>query len=104
MARNAGLFVVFIASALVFARGARTDGHPALLSDVSANITELEAKGRFVSSRSLCSQACDLKNTVPQAEGMTRDRDGELDVVGGPNPFYRFSKSIKASVASLETS
>lgn len=41
-------------------------GHLLLLSDESANITELDGKGDFVSILSLRSQAGDLKHSVPQ--------------------------------------
>ncbi|WP_449105157.1 SdiA-regulated domain-containing protein [Pseudomonas mohnii] len=68
-------------------------GHLVLLSDESANITELDGKGDFVSILSLRSQAGDLKRTVPQGEGMTMDTDGDLYVVSEPNLFYRFSKT-----------
>lgn len=77
-------------------------GHLLLLSDESRNITELDDKGDFVSILSLRSQAGDLKRTVPQAEGMTMDADGELYVVSEPNLFYRFSKSKNTQVAQVE--
>ncbi|WP_288101427.1 SdiA-regulated domain-containing protein [Pseudomonas sp.] len=68
-------------------------GHLLLLSDESANITELDGEGNFVSILSLRSQAGDLKHSVPQGEGMTMDTDGDLYVVSEPNLFYRFSKT-----------
>jgi uncharacterized protein YjiK len=76
-------------------------GHLLLLSDESANITELDEKGDFVSILSLRSQAGDLKRTVPQGEGMTMDSDGELYVVSEPNLFYRFTKARNTTVASM---
>lgn len=67
-------------------------GHLLLLSDQSRSITELDDKGHFVSIRSLAAGLSDLKNSVPQPEGLTMDRDGNLYVVSEPNLFYRFSK------------
>lgn len=77
-------------------------GHLLLLSDESANITEVDDKGDFVSILSLRHEAGDLKRSVPQAEGMTMDTDGELYVVSEPNLFYRFTKSRNTQVAHVE--
>jgi uncharacterized protein YjiK len=77
-------------------------GHLLLLSDESDNVTELDEAGNFVSIRSLRSMAGDLERTVPQAEGLTMDANGELYVVSEPNLFYRFAKAKGAMVASKE--
>ncbi|AWY40213.1 SdiA-regulated [Pseudomonas putida] len=77
-------------------------GHLLILSDESANITELDEQGNFVSILSLRHEAGDLKKSVPQGEGMTMDSDGELYVVSEPNLFYRFSKSKNTQVAQVE--
>ena len=76
-------------------------GHLLVLSEQSSNLTELDEKGNFVSIRSLLGLTDDLEKTIPQAEGMTMDADGELYVVSEPNLFYRFSKS-KAAVAESQ--
>jgi len=73
-------------------------GHLLLLSEQSSNLTELDQDGNFVSIRSLLGLTDDLEKTIPQAEGMTMDAEGELYIVSEPNLFYRFSKS-KAAVA-----
>lgn len=73
-------------------------GHLLLLSDQSRSITELDGNGRFVSIRSLAAGLSDLKNSIPQPEGLTMDRDGNLYVVSEPNLFYRFSKAQKQPV------
>lgn len=77
-------------------------GHLLLLSDESANITELDGEGNFVSILSLRSQAGDLKHSVPQGEGMTMDADGDLYVVSESNLFYRLSKTKNAQVTAAE--
>jgi uncharacterized protein YjiK len=73
-------------------------GHLLLLSEQSSNLTELDQDGNFVSIRSLLGLTDDLEKTIPQAEGMTMDADGELYIVSEPNLFYRFSKSKAAVV------
>ncbi|EJM67556.1 hypothetical protein PMI30_02020 [Pseudomonas sp. GM50] len=73
-------------------------GHLLLLSEQSSNLTELDQDGNFVSIRSLLGLTDDLEKTIPQAEGMTMDTDGELYIVSEPNLFYRFSKSKAAAV------
>lgn len=67
-------------------------GHMLILSDQSKSITELDQDGNFVSTRSLRGGISDMKDSAPQAEGMTMDSDGNLYVVSEPNLFYQFKK------------
>lgn len=72
-------------------------GHLLLLSDQSRSITELDGNGRFVSVKSLLAGLSGLKDSAPQPEGMTMDREGNLYVVSEPNLFYKFSRAAKHS-------
>lgn len=67
-------------------------GHMLILSDQSKSIIELDQDGNFVSTRSLRGGISDMKQSAPQAEGMTMDSDGNLYVVSEPNLFYQFKK------------
>lgn len=69
-----------------------TTGHMLILSDQSKSITELDRDGNFVSIRSLRGGITEMKDSAPQAEGMTMDGDGNLYVVSEPNLFYQFKK------------
>ncbi|MCO8163335.1 SdiA-regulated domain-containing protein [Pseudomonas sp. 21LCFQ010] len=73
-------------------------GHLLLLSDQSRSITELDGNGRFISMKSLTAGFSGLKNSAPQPEGLTMDRDGNLYVVSEPNLFYKFSRVSKHPV------
>jgi len=67
-------------------------GHLALLSDEAKMMLELDGDGELVSYRSLWSGFAGLKDSVPQAEGMTFDDKGDLYVVSEPNLFYAFER------------
>ncbi|MCW3147076.1 SdiA-regulated domain-containing protein [Stutzerimonas stutzeri] len=67
-------------------------GHLVLLSDEAKMMLELDANGRMVSFRSLWSGFAGLQRSVPQAEGMTFDRRGNLYLVSEPNLFYAFER------------
>lgn len=67
-------------------------GHLVLLSDEAKMVLELDGQGDLVSFRSLWSGFAGLKNSVPQAEGMTFDAHGNLYLVSEPNLFYAFER------------
>ncbi|MCQ4307938.1 SdiA-regulated domain-containing protein [Pseudomonas stutzeri] len=67
-------------------------GHLVLLSDEAKMMLELDSDGELVSYRSLWSGFAGLKDSVPQAEGMTFDDKGELYLVSEPNLFYAFER------------
>ena len=67
-------------------------GHLLALSDESRLILELNAKGRPISSLSLRRGQHGLRRSVPQAEGIATDPQGNLYLISEPNLFYKFSK------------
>lgn len=67
-------------------------GHLLLLSDESRLVLELDKAGKPVSSLSLLAGMHGLKRSVPQAEGLAMDDQGNLYIVSEPNLFYRFKK------------
>lgn len=66
--------------------------HLLLLSDEAKMLLELDADGGLVSFRSLWRGLAGLAQSVPQAEGMTLDDQGNLYVVSEPNLFYAFTR------------
>ncbi len=66
--------------------------HLLVLSDESRLIIEIDKKGHPISSLSLIT-GHNLKQSVPQAEGMTLDDQDNLYLVGEPNLFYVFKKT-----------
>ncbi|WP_375741007.1 SdiA-regulated domain-containing protein [Pseudomonas boanensis] len=67
-------------------------GHLLALSDESRLVLELNAEGRPISSLSLLRGMQGLRKSVPQAEGVAMDNDGNLYLVSEPNLFYVFRK------------
>lgn len=67
-------------------------GHLVLLSDESKLLIELDGEGKLVSFRSLQNGFAGLEESVPQAEGVTFDRYGNLFLASEPNLFYRFER------------
>ena len=67
-------------------------GHLLALSADSHLLLELDEKGEQVSFMTLLGGFNGLKNTIPRAEGVTMDEDGNLYMVSEPNLFYRFEK------------
>ena len=67
-------------------------GHMLALSADSHLLLELDEKGEQVSFMTLLGGFNGLKDTIPRAEGVTMDEDGNLYVVSEPNLFYRFEK------------
>ncbi|WP_348750389.1 SdiA-regulated domain-containing protein [Pseudomonas rhodesiae] len=67
-------------------------GHMLALSADSHLLLELDEKGKQVSFMTLLGGFNGLKDTIPRAEGVTMDEDGNLYVVSEPNLFYRFEK------------
>ncbi|MBM7062440.1 SdiA-regulated domain-containing protein [Pseudomonas sp. UL073] len=87
-ARDAGLFVRDLSSLDYDAH----TGHLLALSDESRLVLELNADGRPISSLSLLRGQHGLKRSVPQAEGIASDDDGNLYLISEPNLFYVFRK------------
>ncbi|MGG2395732.1 SdiA-regulated domain-containing protein [Pseudomonas sp. SH1-B] len=67
-------------------------GHLVLLSDESQSLIELGRDGRLISYRSLLGGFAGLQNSVPQAEGVTFDGQGNLYIASEPNLFYRLQR------------
>jgi uncharacterized protein YjiK len=67
--------------------------HLLLLSDEAKMLLELDSDGELVSFRSLWRGLAGLAKSVPQAEGMTLDDEGNLYVVSEPNLFYAFRRT-----------
>lgn len=67
-------------------------GHLLLLSDEAKMMLELDGEGALVSFRSLWRGLAGLENSVPQAEGVTLDDEGNLYLVSEPNLFYSFQR------------
>ncbi|MBC3375674.1 SdiA-regulated domain-containing protein [Pseudomonas sp. SWRI92] len=86
--RDAGLFVRDLSSLQYDERS----GHLLALSDESRLIIELDIDGRPLSTLSLSKGRHGLQKTIPQAEGLAMDDDGNLYVVSEPNLFYVFKK------------
>lgn len=68
-------------------------GHLLALSDESRLLLELDIDGRPLSSLSLLAGRHGLRETVPQAEGVTTDDAGNLYIISEPNLFYVFRKA-----------
>lgn len=86
--RDAGLFVRDLSSLQYDERS----GHLLALSDESRLVIELDIDGRPLSTLSLSKGRQGLQKTVPQAEGLAMDDDGNLYLVSEPNLFYVFKK------------
>ncbi|MBP1126685.1 MULTISPECIES: SdiA-regulated domain-containing protein [Pseudomonas] len=67
-------------------------GHLLVLSADSHLLLELDEHGKQVSFMTLLGGFNGLKNTIPRAEGVTMDDEGNLYMVSEPNLFYRFEK------------
>jgi len=67
-------------------------GHLLALSAESHLLLELDEKGEPVSFMTLLGGFNGLKNTIPRAEGVTLDENGNLYMVSEPNLYYRFEK------------
>lgn len=91
LARDAGLFVRDLSSLQYDQR----TGHLLALSDESRLVLELNAAGKPISSLSLLAGQQGLKATVPQAEGVAMDDDGNLYLISEPNLFYLFKKKAE---------
>ena len=91
LARDAGLFVRDLSSLQYDQR----TGHLLALSDESRLVLELNVEGKPISSLSLLAGQQGLKATVPQAEGVAMDNDGNLYLISEPNLFYLFKKKTE---------
>ncbi|MCI8208214.1 DNA-binding protein [Pseudomonas sp. S25] len=67
-------------------------GHTLALSADSHMLLELDEKGEQVSFMTLLGGFNGLKDTIPRAEGVAFDDDGNLYIVSEPNLFYSFHK------------
>lgn len=67
-------------------------GHLVLLSDESRLLIELGKDGQLISFRSLLRGFAGLRGSVPQAEGVTFDAQGNLYLASEPNLFYRLQR------------
>ena len=70
-------------------------GHLLVLSDESKSLTELNEKGSTISELELRADFHQLKNNIPQPEGVTMDDRGNVYIVSEPNLFYRFTKQTE---------
>lgn len=86
--RNAGLFVSDLSSL----QYDESSGHLLALSDQSHLILELDVTGWPISKLSLKAGQHGLQKTVPQAEGVAMDEEGNLYLVSEPNFFYVFKR------------
>jgi len=68
-------------------------GHLLVLSADSNMLLELDEQGQQVSFMTLLGGFNGLENTIPRAEGVAMDDQGNLYMVSEPNLFYRFKKS-----------
>lgn len=68
-------------------------GHLLVLSADSSLLLELNEKGEQVSFMSLLGGLNGLKHTIPRAEGVATDDQGNLYMVSEPDLFYRFRKN-----------
>lgn len=67
-------------------------GHTLALSADSHMLLELNENGEKVSFMTLLGGFNGLKDTIPRAEGVALDEDGNLYIVSEPNLFYSFKK------------
>jgi uncharacterized protein YjiK len=67
-------------------------GHTLALSADSHMLLELNENGEQVSFMTLLGGFNGLKDTIPRAEGVAFDDDGNLYIVSEPNLFYSFRK------------
>jgi uncharacterized protein YjiK len=67
-------------------------GHLLALSADSNMLLELDEKGEQVSFMTLLGGFNGLGDTIPRAEGVAMDDQGNLYIVSEPNLFYRFRK------------
>lgn len=67
-------------------------GHTLALSAESHMLLELDENGEQVSFMTLLGGFNGLKDTIPRAEGVAFDDDGNLYIVSEPNLFYSFKK------------
>jgi uncharacterized protein YjiK len=68
-------------------------GHLLVLSADSNMLLELDEQGQQVSFMTLLGGFNGLQHTIPRAEGVAMDDQGNLYMVSEPNLFYRFKKS-----------
>ncbi len=70
-------------------------GNLLVLSHESNLVSEINARGDNISFLELGKGWHGLDNTVPQAEGITMDDNGNLYVISEPNLFYKFSRNTE---------
>lgn len=64
-------------------------GHLLLLSEMSAMIVEYDRVGNAIGTLDLGPKGAGIAPAVPQAEGVTVSRDGEIYIVSEPNLMFR---------------
>ncbi len=69
-------------------------GHLLALSDESRLVIELDTDGKPISTLSLLRGQHGLQRSVPQAEGVATDGEGNLYLISEPNLFYLFRKQV----------
>lgn len=72
-------------------------GHLVLLSEESKELVELDADGRFVSSRPLAGRRSGLAHDAPSPEGVAIDAAGNIYIVSEPNLFYMLRKKSRGA-------
>jgi uncharacterized protein YjiK len=65
--------------------------HLLMLSDESRELSEIDQHGNTLSRLDLSWWSEDLTSSVPQAEGVTMDHDGNIYLLSEPNLLYRFT-------------
>lgn len=88
LTRDGGLFVRDLSSLHVDQRF----GHLLALSDQSRLLLELDTNRQPISALSLRKGPSGLRETIPQAEGVAMDDQGNIYMVSEPNLFYVFKK------------
>lgn len=68
-------------------------GNLLVLSDESQLVAEIELSGKLMSYMDLEAGFNGLKQSIPQAEGITMDEQGNLYIVSEPNLIYRYHKT-----------
>ncbi|MEM7304496.1 MAG: SdiA-regulated domain-containing protein [Pseudomonadota bacterium] len=67
-------------------------GHLLFLSDESKLLAEIDLEGKKISYMDLEKGFNNLKQSIPQAEGVVLDDEGHLYIVSEPNLLYRYEK------------